>query len=54
MQALRDSGLRTRQGWGRGLESRVATLVAATMLIPSLLVAQDADPNGVRSFVAGK
>ena len=54
MQALRDSGLRTRQGWGRGLESRVATLVAATMLIPSLLAAQDADPNGVRLFEAGK
>jgi len=54
MSTLRDSGLRTRHGRGRGLESRVAALVAAAVLVPRLAVAQDADPNGVRLFEAGK
>lgn len=49
-----DSGLRTRQGRGRGLESRVAAVVAAALLVPRLAVGQDVDLNGLRLFEAGK
>ena len=54
MPIVRDSGLRTRRSRGRGLGSRVAALVVAAILIPSLLAGQDPDSNGIRLFEAGK
>jgi tetratricopeptide (TPR) repeat protein len=54
----RGSTLGTRSGRGRGLEPRVAALVAAaavcTLLMPNVVAAQNADSSGVRLFDAGK
>jgi tetratricopeptide (TPR) repeat protein len=50
----RDSRLGTRLHRGRGLGSRVAALVAATALVPAVLVGQNSDTAGVRLFEAGK
>ena len=51
---VRDSGLDTRHDRGRGLGSRVAAVVAAAVLVPSVLAGQNGDSSGVRLFEAGK
>jgi len=52
----RDSRLDTRRTLvlGRGLGSRVAGIIAATLLVPNVLAGQNSDTNGVRLFEAGK
>ena len=50
----RDSRLGTRLHRGRGLGSRVAGVVAATMLVPNVLAGQNGDTAGIRLFEAGK
>ena len=52
----RDSRLDTRRTLvrGRGLGSRVAGIIAAALLVPNVLAAQNSDTNGVRLFEAGK
>lgn len=50
----RDSGRGTRRGRGLGLESRAAALVAAAVLVPCALAAQNDDTSGVRLFESGK
>lgn len=51
---FRDSMLGTRRGWGRGLGSRVAAVVAAAVWVPNVLAGQTSDTDGVRLFEAGK
>ena len=50
----RDSTLDTPHGRGRGVESRVAVLIAAMLLVPNVVAGQNADSTGVRLFEAGK
>jgi tetratricopeptide (TPR) repeat protein len=50
----RDSTLDTPHGRGRGVESRVAAVVAAMLLVPNVLAGQGTDSTGVRLFEAGK
>ena len=46
--------LDTRMVRGRGLGSRIATLVAAAVLVPNVLVGQSSETSGVQLFEAGK
>ena len=50
----RDSTLDTPHGRGRGVESRVAVLIAAMLLVPNVVAGQNVDSTGVRLFEAGK
>jgi len=50
----RDSGRGTRHGRGLRLESRAAALVAAAVLVPCVLAAQNDDTSAIRLFEAGK
>jgi tetratricopeptide (TPR) repeat protein len=53
----RDSRLDPRFGRGRGLESRVAAMIAAVAVClssPNVLVGQNSDSSGVRLFDAGR
>ena len=53
----RDSRLVPRFGRGRGLESRVAAMVAVALCVlsaPNVLAGQNSDSSGVRLFEAGK
>jgi tetratricopeptide (TPR) repeat protein len=50
----RDSTLDTPHGRGRGVESRVAVVLAAMLLLPNALSGQGIDSAGVRLFEAGK
>ena len=58
MTMERGSTLGARSGWGRGLEPRVAAIIAVAaaclVSVPNVLAGQNSDSSGVRLFEAGK